>query len=108
MTSIKPLKNTVLFEFIDDITNGAFASKTKSGIILTNKNHQDNSNLPRWGKVFEIGPDVTEIAVGDYILIAPLRWTLGFKFNDKQLSKTIEPEILATAPANTDVATLYI
>lgn len=108
MTSLKPLKDTVLFEFIDTISDGAFASKTKSGIILTNKNHQDNSNLPRWGKVYAVGPDVNEVGPDDYVLVAPLRWTLGFKFDNKQLSKTVIAEILASAPKDTAVTELYL
>jgi co-chaperonin GroES (HSP10) len=71
--------------------------KTKSGIILTNKNTDENSQKPRWGKVFAVGPDVKDVKEGDYILIAPLRWTLGFKFDNIELSKTIEKEILIKA-----------
>ena len=105
---IKPLNDSVIFEFLDTISSGAFAAKTKSGIILTNKNSDDNAQLPRWGKVFAVGPSVSEVKEGDYILIAPLRWTLGFKLNDKQLSKTIEKEILMVAENVANESELFI
>lgn len=106
--NIKPLNDTVIFEFLDTISNGAFATKTKSGIILGNKNSDDNANTPRWGKVFAVGPTVVDVKVGDFVLVAPLRWTLGFKFDDKQLSKTVEKEIICVADADTDPVSLFL
>ena len=106
--NIKPLNDSVIFQFLDTITAGSFATKTKSGIILTNKNTDENSQKPRWGKVFAVGPDVKDVKEGDYILIAPLRWTLGFKFDNIELSKTIEKEILMVADNVTDESDLFI
>jgi co-chaperonin GroES (HSP10) len=106
--NIKPLNDSVIFQFLDTITGGSFATKTKSGIILTNKNTDENSQKPRWGKVFAVGPDVKDVKEGDYILIAPLRWTLGFKFDNIELSKTIEKEILMVADNVTDESDLFI
>ena len=106
--NIKPLNDSVIFQFLDTISGGAFASKTKSGIILTNKNTDENSQKPRWGKVFAVGPDVKDVKEGDYILIGPLRWTLGFKFDGVELSKTIEKEILMVADDVTDESDLFI
>ena len=65
--NIKPLNDSVIFQFLDTITGGSFATKTKSGIILTNKNTDENSQKPRWGKVFAVGPDVKDVKEGDYI-----------------------------------------
>ena len=106
--NIKPLNDSVIFQILDTITGGSFATKTKSGIILTNKNTDENSQKPRWGKVFAVGPDVKDVKEGDYILIAPLRWTLGFKFDNIELSKTIEKEILMVADNVTDESDLFI
>ena len=106
--NIKPLNDSVIFQFLDTITGGSFATKTKSGSILTNKNTDENSQKPRWGKVFAVGPDVKDVKEGDYILIAPLRWTLGFKFDNIELSKTIEKEILMVADNVTDESDLFI
>jgi hypothetical protein len=55
-----------------------------------------------------VGPDVKDVKEGDYILIAPLRWTLGFKFDNIELSKTIEKEILMVADNVTDESDLFI
>lgn len=105
---LKPLNDSIIFEFVDSISQGAFATKTKSGILLSNKNADDNSNTPRWGKVHAIGPDVQDVQVGEYVLVAPLRWTLGFKFEDTMYSKTIEKEVLAVADKVEDVSELFL
>ncbi len=94
---IKPLNDSIIFEFLDTISAGHFATKTKSGIILGNKNANENAQTPRWGKVHAIGPDVVDVKVGDFILIEALRWTLGFKLDDQNLSKTVEKEVMAIA-----------
>ena len=106
--NIKPLNDTVIFEFLDKIENGGFAPKTKSGIILSSKNSEDNANTPRWGKVYAIGPDVLDVKVNDYVLVAPLRWTTGFKLDDKQLSKTVEKEIFGIASDVEDISELFL
>ena len=106
--NIKPLNDSVIFEFLDTIQNGAFSTKTKSGIILNNKNADDNSQTPRWGRVAAVGPEVKDVKVGEYVLIAPLRWTLGFKFNDVMLSKTVEKEVLCVADDVTDITQLFL
>lgn len=94
---IKPLNDSIIFEFLDTISAGHFATKTQSGIILGSKNPTENAQTPRWGKVHAVGPDVIDIKVGDFILIEALRWTLGFKLDDVELSKTVEKEVLAIA-----------
>lgn len=108
MSRLKPLKDGIIFEFLDTARGGGFASKTKSGIILTNTNPEDNAGKPRWGIALETGPEVEHVKVGDYILITPLRWTYGFKFGDKTVSKTIEKEVMAIADDVADVNDLYI
>tara|TARA_B110000503_G_C6911366_1_gene314793 strand:- start:189 stop:566 length:378 start_codon:yes stop_codon:yes gene_type:complete len=67
---IVPLSDKVL------ISNMNFSGqKTFSGIIIPSDNGKVSGIHPRWGKVFAIGPDRTDIKVGDWILVEHGRWT---------------------------------
>ena len=46
-----------------------------SGIVLLNDDGKGDGIRPRWGRVFAIGPEQTEVAEGQWILIAHGRWT---------------------------------
>lgn len=64
---MKPLKNNVVVEYIQ-------ANKTtESGIILT------RSEEAARGKVLNIGPDVTEVAVGEEVCVD---WNSAKKIDD--------------------------
>lgn len=105
---LAPLNDSIIFEFIDDIRDGMFATKTQSGIILTNKDVTDSGQSPRWGLVDGVGPDVKDIKEGDYILIAPLRWTPSFVFETRRFAKTIEDEVLLVTNDVEDVSELFL
>lgn len=105
---LRPLNDSIIFEFLDDIRDGTFVPKTKSGIILTNQDSDANANNPRWGKVYAVGPEIEDIITGEFILVAPLRWTPAFKFDGNRYSKTIEKEVLLVANEIDDVAQLFI
>lgn len=67
--------------FDERITNG--------GILLPNDDMKSSGIRPRWGKVFAVGPEQTDIKVGQYILISHGRWTRGIKIDDGTGEKTI-------------------
>jgi co-chaperonin GroES (HSP10) len=91
---LRPLGNSILFAFVDDHAGGNFIPKTKSGILLTNQNLNE-AHVPKWAKVLAIGPDVDEqIKVGLYILIEPLKWTIGFKHENVQIWKTDDTQVM--------------
>jgi co-chaperonin GroES (HSP10) len=52
---------------------------TAGGIIVGSDNGKTEGIKPRWGKVYEIGPDQTDVKVGDWILVEHGRWTRGVK-----------------------------
>lgn len=106
--ALNPLKDSILFTFIDNIVGGQFVTHTRSGILLTNKNTDDTANNPRWGKVLAIGNTVQDVKVGDFVLIAPLRWTLGFKYDGVDIWKTVEGEVLGVAENIEEVSQLYL
>ena len=49
--------------------------KTASGIVVPSDNSKSSGVHPRWGKVFAIGPDQSQVNLGDWVLIEHGRWT---------------------------------
>ena len=56
--------------------------KLQSGIILLDDDGKGHGIRPRWGKVYAIGPEQTEVTVGQWIMVAHGRWTRGVKIAD--------------------------
>lgn len=48
---------------------------TASGIVLRSDNGKSAGVKPRWGRVWAIGPQQTEVAVGEWIMVEHGRWT---------------------------------
>jgi len=56
--------------------------KLQSGIILLDDDGKGHGIRPRWGKVYAIGPEQTEVSTGQWIMVAHGRWTRGVKISD--------------------------
>ena len=69
---IRALKNKVL---IHNIEQGE--KRTKNGIIILDDNGKERGIKERWGQIYAIGPNVTDITVGQWILIKHGRWSRG-------------------------------
>lgn len=54
--------------------------KTKSGILLHSDDGKTSGVHPRWAKVFAIGPDQTDVKVGDWVLLQHGRWSRGIEY----------------------------
>lgn len=67
---IKPLRDTV---FVTDMDSGV--RKTAGGVILLDDDMKEHGIRPRWGRVCAIGPEVEDVAVGDWLLLEHGRWT---------------------------------
>lgn len=93
---IEPVRNYVIFTFVEDINNGRFINKT-SGQIIIHSDDLAQTTTARWGKVTEIGPRVDAVKIGDFILIEPGKWTTHFYVDGKRFWKTDEDQIMATA-----------
>lgn len=91
---LRPLGNSILFTFMDDTSNGNFVPKTKSGIIMTNMN-TDEAQVAKWGRVLAVGDDCVEVKKGDFVLLTPLKWTVGFTYDKIKIWKTDEDQIMA-------------
>ena len=71
---IKPLKKRVL---VSDMHFGE--SKTKGGIILMDDDGSESGIHPRWAKVYAIGDQQEDVAVGQWVMVSHGRWSRGFK-----------------------------
>lgn len=67
---IIPIRDSVLVSDMDfDM------QKTKTGIYIPSDNGKTQGIHPRWGRVWAIGPDQTDVKVGEWILVEHGRWT---------------------------------
>jgi hypothetical protein len=62
---------------------------TQAGLILPNDNGTSLGIRPRWGQVYAIGPDQTDVQIGQWICVAHGRWTRGLEIEDESGEKTI-------------------
>lgn len=99
MTSVfDPVKVTTLRALHDWVlvTEMNFRERTTtSGIIL----HADDGTTagirPRWGQVYAIGPDQSDVRPGQWVCVAHGRWTRGVRIEDatgQQTIRRVDPE----------------
>ena len=62
---------------------------TRAGIVLLNDNGTTKGIRPRWGQVYAVGPEQTDVSVGEWVLVAHGRWTRGLDIEDETGVKTI-------------------
>lgn len=71
---VKALHDHVL---IRDMNFGA--RKLASGIFLLNDDGKTEGIRPRWAKVYAVGPDQKDVAVGQWVFIEHGRWSRGME-----------------------------
>ena len=76
ITKINPILDHIL---VSDMNFGEQVST--GGIVLRSDNGKSEGVKPRWGKVYAIGPDQKDVAVGEWILIEHGRWTRGIELD---------------------------
>ena len=64
--------------------------QTKSGIVIQSDDAKSHGIKPRWGKVYKVGPEQTDIKVGQWILVEHGRWTRQMKIDDGDGVKNIQ------------------
>jgi co-chaperonin GroES (HSP10) len=69
--TLRPLKGKI---FVSELDDGMH--KTAGGIIIIDDKVTDRGIRPRWAKVALIADDVTDVKVGEWVLIEHGRWTL--------------------------------
>ena len=81
---LQALRNDVI------VTDMAFDARiTQSGLILPNDNGTGLGIRPRWGQVYAVGPDQTDVKLGQWICVAHGRWTRGLEIEDASGARTI-------------------
>lgn len=69
--------------------------KLSSGIVLLNDDGKTSGIRPRWARVYAVGPEQKEIAVGQWIFVEHGRWSRGIEVevNDEQLTlRRVDPK----------------
>ena len=80
--AIRPLHDNVMIvdmEFEEEVTT--------TGIIIPSQNGKEEGIRPRWGKVYAIGPDQKDVAVGQWICLAHGRWSRGVTITEDDGTK---------------------
>jgi co-chaperonin GroES (HSP10) len=84
VSALKPLSDNVI---VIDMNFGEQVSK--GGIVITSDNGKAHGVHPRWAKVYAVGPEQTDVKVGQWVLIEHGRWTRGIKIEDAEGEKII-------------------
>jgi co-chaperonin GroES (HSP10) len=80
--TLRPLGNKVL------VSDMEFGMETSAGgIILHSDNGKRSGIHPRWAKVFAVGPEQTEVKVGEWILLEHGRWSRGHIYENENGEK---------------------
>lgn len=92
------LDDKIVFSFHDEVKNGFFVKKHKSGIIMdVGNNHQYSSKYCRVATVHHVGPNVPNIQPNDVVVIQALRWSsTSFNINGKRMWMTDKKGIIGT------------
>ena len=93
---IRALHDDVLVQDMD------FGEQTTAGgIIVKSDDGKVHGIKPRWGQVYKVGPNQTDVHPGQWILIEHGRWTRKIKIDDgdgaKEIQKVEVKSILAVA-----------
>lgn len=82
--TIKPLRDNVLVVDMD-----FDEQRTRSGIIITSDDGKGHGVKPRWARVWAVGPDQTDVQVGEWVYVEHGRWTRGISVEDNGKEITI-------------------
>jgi co-chaperonin GroES (HSP10) len=73
------------------VTNINFGEqKTASGIVLRSDNGTSEGVKPRWGQIYALGPDCSNLTVGEWVLIEHGRWTRGINLTIEDTGEELE------------------
>jgi co-chaperonin GroES (HSP10) len=81
---LKPIRDSILVADMNFDTR-----VTAAGIILNSDDGKTEGIRPRWGRVYAIGPEQTEVKTGEWVLIEHGRWTRGIEVENQDGSITI-------------------
>ena len=61
--------------------------QTQGGIIIKSTMGKEEGVVPRWFKVFEVGPDIDWLTPDEWVYVEFGRWTEGFSVKDDRLEE---------------------
>ena len=73
--TLKPLRDKI---FVSEMMFGE--EKTESGLYLPSDDGKGSGIHPRWCKVYAVGPEQEDVAVGEWILLEHARWSRGITY----------------------------
>ena len=76
---VKPLNSSV---FVSDMEFGA--QTTTGGIFIPGDDGKAQGIHPRWGRVWAVGPEQTDVKIGDWVLVEHGRWTRTVTVENEQ------------------------
>ena len=79
---IKALPNKMLVTALEG------GSRIVNGIIIPDDNGKSEGIRPRWGRVYAVGEDITEVEVGQWVLVENGRWTRMVEVKEDDGTKT--------------------
>lgn len=81
---LRPIRDHVL---VSDMEFDAIT--TQSGIYIPSQNGKVEGIKPRWGKVYAVGPEQTDVTVGEWIYVEHGRWTRGITLEDENGNEVV-------------------
>jgi co-chaperonin GroES (HSP10) len=84
ISHLQPIRDKVIVS--DMQFNERFSA---GGIVILNDNGKIHGIRPRWGKVYAVGPEQTDVKIGQWILVSHGRWTRGVKIEDSNGEQTL-------------------
>jgi len=76
MKNIKAFGDRILALMVDKPTG---YKKSKSGLLIADKDMDTNSIRPRWFKTYAVGEEIDWVKPEQYLLVAHGRWSNGIK-----------------------------
>lgn len=76
---VRAIRNHVL------VTEMKFDQRiTAGGIVILDDNGKTEGIRPRWGRVYDVGPEQKDVEVGQWVMVAHGRWTRGIDVQQEQ------------------------
>lgn len=97
MSKLRAIQDHIIFQFEDEsiFVNGKRVFREKHGVLLLPPNKEKSFKSPRWVTVRGVGPLVDlDIKFGSRILIEPLKWTKGVRFEGQEYWKTLPAYVI--------------
>lgn len=96
LNDIEVPSNYIAFTFVDRVNAHGLFEETHDGAIalVSQGRHTQSASNPRFVEVIKCGSSVTEVKVGDCVLVAPLRWSFAIADEDRKFHVTTIDDVL--------------